>query len=177
VNQIHSILAGALVACSLLVSTAQAAGDHGKHGSTAMKKEQKEWGIAGDARAAKRTIQITMSDQMRFSPDVIEVTQGETVRLVVKNTGKVMHELVIGTRKDLDEHAALMVKFPGMEHDEPYMMHVRAGKTSSLAWTFNRVGEFDFACLIPGHYQGGMVGRIRVVEAQGKDGHGKPHKH
>jgi uncharacterized cupredoxin-like copper-binding protein len=56
-----------------------------------------------------------------------------------------------------------MVKFPDMAHDEPYMAHVSPGKSSPLIWTFNRVGEFDFACLIAGHYQSGMVGKIRVV--------------
>jgi uncharacterized cupredoxin-like copper-binding protein len=42
---------------------------------------------------------------------------------------------------------------------------VNAGKTGGLIWTFNRAGEFDFACLIPGHYQAGMVGKISVAAA------------
>jgi len=133
-----------------------------------VKKEQKDWGIAGDAKSAKRTINITMLDTMRFSPDKIEVRQGETVRLRLANKGKLMHELVIGTKKVLDEHAALMMKFPNMEHDEPYMAHVGPGKTGEIIWTFNRAGEFDFACLIAGHYQAGMVGKIRVAAAGGK---------
>jgi len=126
-------------------------------------KEQKDWGIAGDAKDVKRTIRITMSDAMRFTPDRIEVLQGETVKFVVHNAGKVMHEFVIGTKKENDEHAALMVKFPNMEHDEPYMAHVAPGKVGEIVWTFNRAGEFDFACLIAGHYQAGMVGKITVV--------------
>ena len=73
-----------------------------------------------------------------------------------------MHEFVIGDKKDLDEHAALMVKFPNMEHDEPYMAHVAPGKAGQIIWNFNRAGEFDFACLIAGHYQAGMVGKIKV---------------
>jgi len=134
----------------------------------AVVKEQKPWGIAGDAKSVKRTINITMLDTMRFSPDRIEVTQGETVRLRLANKGKIMHELVIGNKKELDEHAALMVKFPKMEHDEPYMAHVGPGEGGEIIWTFNRAGEFDFACLIAGHYQAGMVGKIRVVAAGGK---------
>ena len=130
-----------------------------------VKKEQKAWGIAGEEKAAKRTIDITMGDNMRFTPDRLEITQGETVRLVHRNNGKILHEFVIGTKRDLDEHAALMVKFPNMEHDEPYMAHVPAGKTGQIVWTFNRAGEFDFACLIAGHYQAGMVGKIKVKAA------------
>ncbi len=126
-------------------------------------KEQKDWGIAGDAKSVKRVITLTMGDNMRFSPDKLEFKKGETVRFIVKNDGKQLHEMVIGTKKELDAHAALMVKFPTMEHDEPYMAHVAAGKTQGLIWTFNRAGEFEFACLIAGHYQAGMVGKISVI--------------
>jgi uncharacterized cupredoxin-like copper-binding protein len=134
--------------------------------SSTVRKEQKPWGIAGDARAVSRTIEIRMSDQMRFEPDRIEVRQGETIRFVHKNAGKVKHEFVLGTKKELDEHAALMKKFPDMEHDEPYMAHVDPNKSGEIAWTFNRAGDFDFACLIPGHYEAGMVGKVKVLAAK-----------
>jgi uncharacterized cupredoxin-like copper-binding protein len=125
--------------------------------------EQKAWGIAGEAKSVTRTIRVAMADDMRFTPNTLVVKVGETIRLVVKNTGSAQHELVIGTQKELDTHAALMAKFPDMEHDEPYMAHVAPGKTSQLIWTFNRPGEFNFACLIAGHYQSGMVGKIQVT--------------
>lgn len=134
--------------------------------TSAVVKEQKDWGIAGNAKSVKRTITLIMDDNMRFTPDKLEVKQGDTIRFVVKNQGKQLHEMVIGTKKELDEHAALMVKFPTMEHDEPYMAHVAAGKSQNLIWTFNRPGEFDFACLIAGHYQSGMVGKITVLAAK-----------
>ena len=130
----------------------------------AVVKEQKPWGIAGDASAAKRTFEFKMSDAMRFTPDKIEVKLGETLKFVIRNYGKIMHEFVIGTKKELDAHAAMMVKHPGMEHDEPYMAHVGPGKTGQVIWTFNRAGKFDFACLIAGHYSAGMVGKITVVQ-------------
>ena len=69
---------------------------------------------------------------------------------------------MIGTKDELEAHAALMRKFPNMEHDEPYMAHMPAGQKGEIVWTFNRAGEFDFACLIAGHYQAGMVGKVRV---------------
>ena len=137
--------------------------DHTKKKSVAVKKEQKPWGIAGDSKAVKRTIHIVMTDNMRFTPDKINVKQGETIKIVLKNEGKMLHEFVIGTKKDLDEHAALMLKFPDMEHEEPYMAHVPVGKSGEILWTFNRAGDFDFACLIAGHYQAGMVGKISVA--------------
>ena len=140
------------------------------------KKEQKDWGIAGDAKAAKRTIAVSMLDAMKFSPDKIDVKVGDTVKFVVKNTGSQMHEFVIGTKKENAEHAALMMKFPNMEHDEPYMAHVPPGKTGEIVWKFNKAGEFDFACLIAGHYQAGMIGKITVATAGKADEHTQ-HKH
>jgi len=146
---------------------------HGeKHGAAAtpLVMEQKPWGIAAEPKAATRTIEIRMTDDMRFSPDRIEVRQGEVVRFVIRNAGKIMHEMVIGTQQELDQHAAMMMKHPGMEHDEPYMAHVGPAKRGQITWNFNRPGEFQFACLIAGHYQAGMKGTLIVKPAasQGK---------
>jgi uncharacterized cupredoxin-like copper-binding protein len=127
-----------------------------------VRKEQKAWGIAGDAKRVKRDIEITMSDSMRFNPDSVTIKRGETVQFVFRNDGQQLHEFVLGTQQELDEHAALMLKFPNMEHDGPYMAHVPPGKTAKIVWTFNRAGSFKFACLIPGHYQAGMVGSVTV---------------
>ncbi|MBL8325693.1 MAG: cupredoxin family protein [Rubrivivax sp.] len=138
------------------------------HAAGPVRKEQKDWGIAGDAKAARRTVDVGMGDDMRFKPDRIEVREGETVRFRIRNHGKLMHEFVIGTKKELDEHAALMLKHPNMEHDEPYMAHVAPGKAGEIVWLFNRAGEFDFACLVAGHYQAGMVGRILVTATRGR---------
>ena len=169
-----------LVATTMLIAASAAFAhgteDHAKKAGP-IKKEQKDWGIAGDAKAAKRTIEVSMLDTMKFSPDKIDVKVGDTVKFIVKNSGQQLHEFVIGTKKENDEHAALMVKFPNMEHDEPYMAHVAPGKTGEIVWRFNKVGNFDFACLMAGHYQAGMIGKITVAAAGGKgDGHTE-HKH
>jgi len=159
-----TVIRGLALASVLLCSAALAHGtvDHGKHAASGSAREQKPWGIAGDAKAARRTIEVRMNDDMRFAPERIEVKLGETIRFVHRNDGKTLHEFVIGTKQELDKHAAMMRKQPGMEHDEPYMAHVAAGKSAEMIWTFNRAGEFDFACLIPGHYEAGMVGKIIV---------------
>jgi len=158
-HAISLTLAGLIAASPL--AFAHGDGEHQKTGS--VKREQKAWGVAGDAKAVGRTIEINMTDNMRFVPDRIEVRLGDTIRFVHMNHGNAMHEFVLGTKKELDEHAALMKRFPNMEHDEPYMAHVPPGKQREIVWTFNRPGEFDFACLLPGHYEAGMVGTIKVV--------------
>ena len=125
-------------------------------------KEQQAWGIAGTEKAVSRTIPIVMTDEMRFVPDRIEVRLGETIRFTHENRGAVMHEMVVGTPETLAEHAEMMQRFPEMEHDGPWMAHVPPAGRGEMSWEFNRAGDFQFACLIPGHFQAGMIGSIKV---------------
>ena len=125
--------------------------------------EEKPFGRAADPRRAVRTVQVAMSDRMRFDPAELTVKRGDTVRFVAKNTGKAVHEMVLGTKDELQKHAELMRKHPGMEHDEPHMLHVAPGKSGEMGWQFTREGEFFYGCLIPGHFEAGMVGRIKVI--------------
>ena len=154
-----------LAACALLAgcSTIFAHGNSSHAPAGPVMKEQKAWGIAGDEQPRLRTLTIQMTDDMRFSPSHFNVQQGETLRLRVENKGQILHEVVLGTRATLDEHAQLMLKFPTMEHAEPYMAHVAPSQSADLIWSFNRAGTFEFACLIPGHYQAGMTGTFTVT--------------
>ncbi len=138
---------------------------HAKAGKKEISKDVHAWGQEGDAKKVTRTIHINMSDTMRFSPDTINVKQGETIKFVVQNAGKIMHEMVIGTKDELAKHAELMKKHPNMEHDEPYMAHVAAAKKENMVWNFSKPGTFMFACLIPGHFEAGMKGTINVSAA------------
>jgi uncharacterized cupredoxin-like copper-binding protein len=130
--------------------------------STATKSEETDFGRPGDAKKASRTIAVGMDDSMHFTPGDIRVRQGETLKFVVGNNGKIMHEMVVGTLKELKEHAELMKKHPGMEHEAPYMAHVAPGKKETIVWQFTKVGEFHYACLIAGHLEAGMIAKIIV---------------
>lgn len=153
---------GAVLPMATPLAHAHGPQGHGAKAGVPVVKEQKPWGIAGDAKHARRTIEVQMTDHMRFTPDVIQVKLNETVRIVAVNQGKVLHEIVLGTPQELAEHAEMMKKFPNMEHDEPYMAHVDAGQRGDIVWQFNRAGSFEFACLIAGHFEAGMKGRIHV---------------
>lgn len=161
-----------VVMASALIGAPVPALAHGpaQHGSTApavAPPQQMAWGVAGEASSVGRVVEVSMGDTMRFTPSRLEFRLGETVRFVVRNTGRSLHEFVLGTRVENERHAELMKRFPNMAHDEPYMAHVEAGGKGEIIWTFNRAGEFEFACLIAGHYDAGMFGRIRVVAAKG----------
>ncbi|QJW84488.1 cupredoxin family protein [Ramlibacter terrae] len=124
--------------------------------------EATPFGQEGDPKRVTRTIRVGMNDRMRFDPATINVRKGETVRFVVANRGAVLHEMVLGTAQALKEHAEMMKKHPGMEHDEPSMAHVKPGATGDIVWQFTQSGEFQFACLVPGHFEAGMVGTLVV---------------
>lgn len=128
----------------------------------AAKVEDTLFGQQGDPKKVTRTIRVGMNDKMRFDPETITVKKGETVRFVVANKGAVLHEMVLGTPQALKEHAELMKKHPGMEHDEPSMTHVKPGAAGEIVWQFTKPGDFQFACLIPGHFEAGMVGKVSV---------------
>jgi uncharacterized cupredoxin-like copper-binding protein len=150
---------------AFVAGMAMAHGD--KHDAKAVTKstvkaEQMPFGIAGEPSKVSRTVRMDMSDEMRFFPSTLTVKRGETVRFVVGNKGTTMHEMVIGTLAELKEHAELMKKFPDMEHDAPHMAHVRPGTTQEIVWQFNRTGEFNYACLIAGHFEAGMMGAVVV---------------
>jgi len=126
------------------------------------KAEETAFGRAADPKRAKRTVRVEMTDRMRFHPAEITVKRGEVVRFVPGNKGQVMHEMLLGTMYELKKHAEMMKKHPEMEHDEPHMAHVAPGKSGEMGWQFTRAGEFFYGCLIPGHFDAGMIGKIVV---------------
>lgn len=120
-------------------------------------------GEPGKAAKATRTVEVKMSDAMRFEPSSIQVKKGETIRFVIRNEGKIKHEMVLGTTSEFKEHAAMMQKMPNKKHADPNAVVLEAGKTGELVWQFTKVGTFDFACLQPGHFEAGMKGKINVA--------------
>jgi len=139
-------------------ATGNHAGGHG-HGDS-----DEAIGKPGTAAKATRTINVDMTDGMRFTPGDIRVKQGETVRFVVKNSGQLKHELVLGTEKELKEHYEAMKKNPEMEHADPNMVTLVAGNSGEIVWQFTKAGKVDFACLQPGHYDAGMKGAVTVAK-------------
>ena len=120
-------------------------------------------GQPGVAAKVTRTIEVDMNDAMRFTPSDIAVKKGETVKFIVKNSGKIKHEMVLGSNQELKEHAAMMQKFPEMEHADANQISVDPGKTGQIIWKFSKAGTFDFACLQPGHFEAGMKGQVKVA--------------
>ena len=113
---------------------------HSAHNSTA--------GKAGDPAKVNRVIEVSMDDSMRFTPAAIQVKTGETIRFLITNSGKLTHEMVLGSMAELKEHAEMMRNMPGMQHAEANMMSLKAGQRGGIVWQFEKAGMVDFACLV-----------------------------
>lgn len=156
-----------------LVLTTQAAHAHGlqpeirQHSSASSR--QTAFGMAGQRTQTIRTIDIRMDDEMSFTPDRIDIRQGETIRFVIHNAGNLMHEMLIGTETSLKQHAEQMAQNPHMAHQDASMAHVMPGLRGEIIWKFNRPGTFSFACLVEEHDQMGMTGIISVQASKHND--------
>lgn len=156
-------LALAVLAVGIFSTMAGASGTHsGGHGAAGT------IGQPGKAERVSRTVTITMLDSMRYRPARVTVTKGETIRFIVKNAGRMKHELVLGTEKELQEHYEVMKKNPEMEHEDDNMVTVQPGGTGEIIWHFTKAGTVGFACLLPGHFDAGMKGAVRVKSPAGK---------
>lgn len=156
----------AIVAATFLVSLPALAHTDAGAGAAAHGATASAAGRAGERSQVSRTVTIGMADAMRFAPAELVVERGQTVRIIARNDGEVLHEIVLGTRAEIEQHRAAMRADPAMAHGAPYMAHVAPGASSQIIWQFDRTGTFEFACLLPGHYESGMTGSIEVVSTQ-----------
>lgn len=157
---IRSTSLGLLTALALSTG-ALASGNHA--GGHTHGPGDKSYGKPGVAANVNRSVTVDMTDNMRFTPSSIRVKKGETIRFVIRNSGQIRHEFSLGTQSELAEHAAVMKKFPNMEHDEPNMVSLAPGAQGEVIWQFTHPGTVDFACLQPGHFEAGMKGRVSVT--------------
>jgi uncharacterized cupredoxin-like copper-binding protein len=121
-----------------------------------------DFGQPGDPKKVTRTVRIGMADTMRYTPSELTVRRGETIKFVIRNNGKVDHEMVLGTLQVLKEHAEMMKKHPGMEHDHSHSVDVAPGKSKAIVWRFSKAGTFHYGCFEPGHFEAGMIGKVTV---------------
>jgi uncharacterized cupredoxin-like copper-binding protein len=155
----------AILARPVLAGPGMPGHDHGNDHGSGHGHAQFAAGEPGDPKKPARAVVITMRDddgKMIFNHDHVEVRRGEQIRFVLKNLGELDHEFVLATVAENDRHAAAMRKNPEMEHDDPNAKRLAPKETAEFVWRFTRKGEFQFACLIPGHREAGMVGKVIV---------------
>lgn len=155
-----------MTALAFLLAVTGAAAAAGSHAGGHGEADMMQIGKPGDASKSWRIVTVTMMEDddggMLFKPASLKVKAGETLRLKFVNTGELEHEFVMDVHDGIMEHKAMMERFPEMEHDDPNAIRLAPGASGEIVWTFANAGEFDFACLIPGHYDSGMKGDIVV---------------
>jgi uncharacterized cupredoxin-like copper-binding protein len=122
-------------------------------------------GEPGDPKELSRIIKVTMEEhdgEMLYVPNRIEIRKGETIKFVIYNNGELDHEFVLASTEENSKHAEAMKMNPEMEHDDPNARRVAPKQTSEIIWKFTKPGQFEFACLIPGHREAGMFGTVEV---------------
>jgi len=152
-------------AAALVVSFAPApllaGADHGRHTHSAAFSA----GEPGDASKPSRIVQVTMTEadgKMLFTPSRVEIRSDEQIKFVLRNSGELDHEFILATTEDNLRHASSMKNDSNMEHDDPNAKWLAPQKTGHLVWKFTKAGEFEYACLIPGHREAGMIGTVIV---------------
>ena len=103
--------AGFVFAAAALAASAAFAG--GTHGGG---HDESPIGEPGVAANVTRTIEVDAADSMRFTPSNVSVKKGETIRFVIKNSGKVPHEFSLGTEKELKEERDAVKDLLGHEN-------------------------------------------------------------
>lgn len=127
--------------------------------------DDRAYGEPGDPKKPARTVLITMKEgdqKMQFLPNEVKIRKGEQIKFVIRNNGLLDHEIVIATLEENLKHAEEMAKNPDMEHDDPNARRLEPKKAGEIVWKFTKAGEFDFSCLLPGHREAGMFGKIIV---------------
>ena len=158
---LKSMLVAAALAAAAPAAMAHGPGGHGSHSHA----EELAYGKPGDPAKPAREIVVDMIEKdgrMLFVPERIEVKVGEQVRFRLRNLGELEHEFILGTAEEIAEHAELMRAMPEMDHDDANGKKVGKKAEGDLVWHFTQAGEFEFACLIPGHREVGMAGTIVV---------------
>jgi uncharacterized cupredoxin-like copper-binding protein len=123
-------------------------------------------GEPGDAQASTRVANVTIRDadgKLVFDPAAVKVQLGEQIRFVVTNAGQLDHEFFLGSPDEISEHKDMMKKMPDMEQNDANVIRLKPGETKEIVWHFTKPGDFEYACLLPGHLEAGMLGKV-VVE-------------
>ena len=139
-------------------------------------------GEKGNIKDVTKIITVKMFDNY-YEPNEIIVKKGETVKFVVKNIGKLVHELNIATKEMHKKHQPEMAKM--VEHEilladkidknkmkemakmDHAMAHKHANSvllepngTGEIIWKFSTLAKLEIACNVPGHYEAGMIAKI-----------------
>jgi uncharacterized cupredoxin-like copper-binding protein len=113
----------------------------------------------GGSSGSKEPVEVQMTlTEFNIESSLTTFKVGVPYHFVVTNAGSVEHEIMImepmETSEDMDMEEMDEMALAHIEEDD-----LPAGGTSTLDYTFTEpapAGTLEFACHLPGHYEGGM---------------------
>ena len=142
-------------------------------------------GEKGKPSEVTRIITVKMYDNY-FEPAQINIKKDETIKFIVLNVGELVHEFNIATKEmhikhqpemmmmvvneiilpdrvDKEKMRQMAKKNPAMAHSHSNSVLLSPGEKRELVWKFNNKAKLEAACNIPGHYEAGMIVKIREI--------------
>jgi len=140
-------------------------------------------GEKGKLSEVNRVIEVKMYDNF-YEPNEIKIKKGETIKFKVYNFGELVHEFNIATKKMHLKHQPEMVKLieneilladkidkkkmkemakkdQSMSHSHANSVLLEPNEDGEIIWKFNTEVKLEAACNIPGHYETGMIAKIK----------------
>ena len=141
-------------------------------------------GVKGNEGNVDRVIKVLMYDNY-YQPNNFKIKKNETIKFVVENKGKLVHEFNIATKEmhlkhqpemmrmveneilladriDKKKMKELSKKDHSMSHSHSNSVLLEPNEIGEIIWKFNTDSNLEAACNVPGHYEAGMIANINI---------------
>ena len=142
-------------------------------------------GVKGNEGDVDRIIKVSMYDNY-YQPNKFKVKKNETIKFIVSNKGKLVHEFNIASKEMHLKHQPEMMKMVeneilladridknkmmeiskkdhSMAHKHSNSVLLSPGESADLIWKFTNTIDIEAACNVPGHYELGMIAKINNI--------------
>jgi len=143
-------------------------------------------GTQGKSDDVTRVIKIKMYDNY-FEPNSFHFKAEETVRFEVENFGELVHEFNIANSIMHKKHQPEMQKMveneilfgdsidrkkmakmakidKSMRHKHSNSVLLEPKEKKDLIWKFSKAQNIEIACNVPGHYDVGMIAKVKITQ-------------
>ena len=142
-------------------------------------------GEKGDPTEVDKVIKVKMYDNY-YEPNEFKIKKNQTIKFIVYNYGELVHEFNIATKKMHLKHQPEMMKMveyeillgdridkkkmkklskkdQSMSHSHINSVLLEPNESAEIIWKFNTEAKLEAACNVPGHYEVGMIAKIKNI--------------
>lgn len=99
-------------------------------------------------------------EHSRFDPSRLVFEEGAEVTFLIHNNDPIDHEFILGDEEVQQVHEEGTESHHGAKPGE---VSIPAGESRRTTFTFGSEGQLIYGCHLPGHYDYGMKGTVRVT--------------